>query len=185
MSLADLHRALAAEGGTVAEALPDAAPPEAADTAPAALAATGPRAAGRQAEYELLLELVHEGSLLHYATARVLEPADPDLALLLGDRLYALGLERLAALGDLEAVGELGELISLLAQAHMRGDGPLAAAVWAAGATAIGWGSDPALRAAQALARREDVGATQALLHAAAGRRGAGAEGGAAEIGGR
>ena len=38
---------------------------------------------------------------------------DPDLALLLGDQLYALGLSRLAALGDLEAVAELADLISL------------------------------------------------------------------------
>jgi hypothetical protein len=30
--------------------------------------------------------------------------ADPDLALLAGDYLYALGLERLAALADLEAI---------------------------------------------------------------------------------
>ena len=36
------------------------------------------------------------------ATARVVRGAEPDLALLAGDYLYALGLERLAALGDLE-----------------------------------------------------------------------------------
>ena len=42
--------------------------------------------------------------------------ADADLALLAGDYLYALGLERLAALGDLEAVRELSDLISLSAQ---------------------------------------------------------------------
>ena len=29
---------------------------------------------------------------------------DPDLALLAGDRLYALGLQKLAAAGDLEAI---------------------------------------------------------------------------------
>ena len=32
--------------------------------------------------------------------------ADPDLRLLAGDYLYALGLERLAGLGDLPAVRE-------------------------------------------------------------------------------
>ena len=44
--------------------------------------------------------------------------ADRDLALLAGDYLYALGLERLAALGDLDAVRELSDLISLAAQVH-------------------------------------------------------------------
>ena len=44
--------------------------------------------------------------------------ADADLRLLAGDYLYALGLERLAALGDLEAVRELSDLISLSAQVH-------------------------------------------------------------------
>ena len=42
-----------------------------------------------------------------------MRPDDPDLALLAGDRLYALGLERLAALGDLEAVAELADVIAL------------------------------------------------------------------------
>jgi hypothetical protein len=184
MSLAALHDALAAEGGTVAEAL--RAPSEATPApGPPQLAASGPRAAGRREQYELLLELVLEGSLLHYGTPRVLGPEDPDLALLLGDRLYALGLERLAALGDLEAVAELGELISLLAQAHLRESGPLTAAVWEAGATAIGWGSDPGMRAAQSLARRQDVSAEQALLRAAAKQRQTPSRGGAAEFGDR
>ena len=45
-------------------------------------------------------------------------------ALLAGDYLYALGLERLAGRGDLEAVGELADLISLAAQVHAEnGDG--------------------------------------------------------------
>jgi hypothetical protein len=38
-----------------------------------------------------------------------------------GDRLYALGLARLAELGDLQAVGELADVISLAAQAPRRG----------------------------------------------------------------
>ncbi len=74
---------------------------------------------------------------------------DPDLCLLLGDRLYAAGLARLAELGDLEAVAELADLISLLAQAQARQDPELAAAVWAAGARAIGWGASPAHEARQ------------------------------------
>ena len=87
---------------------------------PAQLAAAGPRAAGHEREYELLLEMILEGSRLHYG-----EPAggpttdDPDLALLLGDQLYALGLSRLAALGDLDAVAELADVISLARPGRM------------------------------------------------------------------
>ena len=50
-----------------------------------------PRASGREAEYELLLEMILEGSLLHYGEPRVVHTSDRDLALLLGDQLYALG----------------------------------------------------------------------------------------------
>jgi hypothetical protein len=72
--------------------------------------------------YALIVEAIREGYLEHYATGRVVRPEDPDLALLAGDRLYALGLERLAALGDLDAVTELADIISLCAQAHAEGD---------------------------------------------------------------
>jgi len=116
---------------------PDGRPPAA---GPPQLAASGPRVAGREAEYELLLEMIFEGSLLHYASARVVDTDDPDLALLLGDQLYALGLARLAALGDLEAVSVLADVISSLARAHAEGDLERADAVWRAGAIAIGWG---------------------------------------------
>jgi hypothetical protein len=97
--------------------------------------------ADRAADYELLLEMIFEGSLLHYGSARVIRTTDPDLALLLGDQLYALGLARLAALGDLEAVDALATVISGLAQAHAEGDPDSAAQIWAAGAQAIGWGA--------------------------------------------
>jgi len=58
---------------------------------------------------KLVVEAIREGYLQHYASGRVVRPDDPDLALLAGDRLYALGLERLAAIGDLDAVAELAE----------------------------------------------------------------------------
>jgi hypothetical protein len=103
-------------------------------------AAAGPRARGRQDEYELLVEAVYEGYLLHYGTPRVVETDDPDLALLAGDRLYALGLSRLAELGDVEAVGVLADAISLCAQAHTAADPALAEAVWESAAHAIGHG---------------------------------------------
>jgi len=72
-----------------------------------ALAASGRRAAGNEDGYALLVEEILEGYLLHYAAGRVVTPTDPDLSLLAGDRLFALGLARLAELGDLEAVIEL------------------------------------------------------------------------------
>lgn len=134
---------------------------------PAQLAATGPRAGGRPHEYELLLEMIIEGSRLHYGPQRIVRTEDHDLALLLGDQLFALGLARLAALGDLEAVAELAEVISLVAEAHAGGDAALADAVWAAGAVAIGWGQHERLAFAKRLARAGDRGATQALREAA------------------
>ena len=136
-----LHAVLQAHGGPVADAL--VAPPESGRDAPgpAQVAASGPRAAGAPGEYELLVEMILEGSRLHYGEPALVAPADPDLRLLLGDQLYALGLERLAGLGDLEAVAELADLISLVAQVHADGNGAQAPAVWEAGARAIGWGA--------------------------------------------
>jgi len=76
------------------------------------LAAAGPGAAAAPAEYALIVEAVREGYLLHYEEPRLLAGHDPDLALLAGDYLYALGLDRLAALGDTRAVAILSDLIS-------------------------------------------------------------------------
>ncbi len=99
--------------------------------------------------YALILEAIREGYLEHYGSGRVVRPDDPDLALLAGDRLYALGLERLAALGDLAAVAELADVISLSAQAHAEGDPARAAAVWEAGAAALREGPTPDHEAAK------------------------------------
>ena len=100
----------------------------------------GEAVAARGETYPLLVEAIREGYLQHYAAGRVVRPDDPDLALLAGDRLYALGLERLAALGDLEAVAELADVIALCAQAHAEGDPARADAVWEAGAAAVAGG---------------------------------------------
>lgn len=109
-----------------------------------ALAAAGPRTTGAASEYALVVEAVREGYLLHYdsASARVVEGVDADLALLAGDYLYAVGLERLATIGDLEAVRELSDLLSLAAQLHdgTRAPGRLALeapALWLGSASAI------------------------------------------------
>ncbi|HYG96897.1 MAG TPA: hypothetical protein VD741_07280 [Solirubrobacterales bacterium] len=76
------------------------------------LAASGPGAASAPAEYALVVEAVREGYLLHYEEPRLLAGHDSDLALLAGDYLYALGLNRLATLGDTRAVAILSDLIS-------------------------------------------------------------------------
>lgn len=69
----------------------------------------------------LVVEAVREGYLLHYGDSRLLAGHDDDLALLAGDYLYALGIERLAKLGDTRAVGVLAELIGACAQLHAEG----------------------------------------------------------------
>lgn len=82
------------------------------------LAASGPGAASAPGEYSLVVEAVREGYLLHYEQSRLLSGHDPDLALLAGDYLYALGLDRLAALGDTRAVTILSDLITECARLH-------------------------------------------------------------------
>lgn len=160
---ADLPAALRLEGGPLAELSDGLANNRQDEPGPPHPAASGPRAAGREAEYELLLEMIAEGSRLHYGRPRVVRTDDLDLALLLGDQLYALGLSRLAALGDLDAVAELADVISLVAQAHAAAEPELAEAVWDAGEVAIGWGASEAHAAAKALARAEDPAAIAAL----------------------
>ena len=138
------------------------------------LVAAGPRAAAAPGEYALLTEAVREGYLLHYGEPRVVHGADEDLRLLAGDYLYALGLERLAGLGDLEAVRELGDLISLSAQVHARdGDGARApegdatAPLWLAAAVAVGTGPSEGLERGKAALRSADPAAPSLLWSAA------------------
>jgi hypothetical protein len=101
------------------------------------LAATGPRTASAPGEYALVVEAVHEGYLLHYGEPRLLAGHDADLALLAGDYLYALGLARLAALGDEPAVSTLSDLISRCAQLQAEGEpGPIPG-LWEAAAREI------------------------------------------------
>jgi hypothetical protein len=101
------------------------------------LAADGPRAAANPGEYALIVEAVHEGYLLHYGESRLLAGHDSDLALLAGDYLYALGLDRLAALGDDRAIAILSDLISRCARLHAEGEGAAAPELWEAAAGAI------------------------------------------------
>jgi hypothetical protein len=102
------------------------------------LAALGPRSAAAPGEYAFVVEAVREGYLLHYGEPRLLRGHDADLALLAGDYLYALGIDRLAALGDTEAVAVLGELIGRCAQLHAEDRADEAAQLWRSAALATG-----------------------------------------------
>jgi hypothetical protein len=161
-ALEELAALLAAEDDLPAGVV--RAPAAGAEARLGALAAAGPRASGREREYALLVEAIREGHDLHYAgRGRVVVPADPDLALLAGDFLYALGLSRLAALEDLHAVAELADVIAGAAAAHAGGRPEIAEAVWVAGAAAVGHGVLPGHAEAKAAARRGDPGAGEAL----------------------
>jgi hypothetical protein len=130
---------------------------------PAQVAATGPRTEDRAEEYELLVEAIYEGYLLHYGSPRVVQAREADLQLLAGDQLYAIGLARLVALGDTAAVAELADTITLSALAQGAGKPELADAVWTAGARAVGWGSSEAHRRAKDLAFAGAPGAFEAM----------------------
>lgn len=180
MTAATLERlasVLREDGGLLAAALLPGGPQVGADDPHLGeLAATGPRAADDPASLSLAVEAAYEGHLLHRGRSRVLDCTDRDLALLAGDRLYALSLDTLARVGAVAAVGELAGVISLCAQAHAQGDAHLEEAVWAAGATAIGWGASPEVEAARGAARAGEPGAGSALAQAAAALRGGAAQ---------
>jgi hypothetical protein len=91
------------------------------------------------ATHALGIETIYEGYLVHYGRSRLFAPPDADTALLLGDYLYAQGLVRVAETGDVAAVADLAELISLCGQARAEGrcgDG----AAWAATTACLGRG---------------------------------------------
>jgi hypothetical protein len=117
--------------------------------------------------FALGLETIYEGYLTHYGTSRLFAPGDPDVALLLGDYLYAHGLVRVAEFGETDAVADLSELISLCSQLRAEdatGDGPL----WAASAALLGAG--PQLDEPRAALRlRGDAGPLEAAAREAAG----------------
>ena len=118
------------------------------------------------ARYALGLESIYEGYLLHYGKSRLFAPGDSDTAMLLGDYLYAHGLVRVAAHGEVAVVADLAELVSLCAQLRAEGrpgDGP----AWAGTVALLGAG-DARLAAARAALRLD--GDPEPLLAAAASR---------------
>jgi hypothetical protein len=98
------------------------------------------------------VETIYEGYLVHYGRPRLFAPADDDVALLLGDYLYAHGLVRVAATGDMDAVAALAELISTCAALRADGAGGDGEA-WLAMVERVGGGGRDADRALAAHAR--------------------------------
>ncbi len=169
-ALESLRELLRSEGGLIAALVePGAVDGVGASSSPASIAAQGPRAARSREEYQLLVEAVYEGYLLHYGTPRVVHVADADLRLLAGDRLYAIGLARLVALGDTAAVAELADTITLSALAQGAGRYQLADAVWAAGAHAVGWGASEEHSRAKELVLAGAPDAIEAMRTSSAG----------------
>ena len=131
-------------GGLNAPDDPLAAVVERADPALRAAARGAPApervaSAGTDPDRAFVLEAVREGYLLHYGESRAFAGLDPDLELLGGDTLYALGIARLAATGDLEGVAELADLIALCARARAEGREELVEPLWrASGAVLAG-----------------------------------------------
>jgi hypothetical protein len=115
-SLGELAGRLRAEGGLLADVVRE------------------PAEAG---EEPLAVAAIREGYELHHGTGRVVVTEDADLALLAGDRLYALGLAELAAAGDLHAVAVMAEVIAGSAAARAAGDDAAAEAAWERGVCAI------------------------------------------------
>jgi predicted PurR-regulated permease PerM len=117
-------------------------------------------------ELALGVETIYEGYLVHYGRSRLFAQSDPDTSLLLGDYLYAHGLVRVAATGNVDAVADLAELISLCAQRRADGrddDG----AAWAATAARLGDGELEEARSALRLGG--NAGPLEEAARAAAG----------------
>ena len=170
--LAELRSLLEAEGGPLAGALA-----EEGTEVFAPLVAGGRRTSTDPRGYALVVESILEGYLLHYGRGRIVDDPDPDLRLLAGDHLYAFGLVRLASIGDLEAVDELADLISLCAQVHAAAglDGAespryLTAGLWVSAVLAVAGGSWPAQREAKRRAREEGPLVIEKVLDAARDR---------------
>ena len=158
------RRELRADGGLLADTVvePDGDAPHGATAAagPARRRARrGLRAAGRGDPRGLPAALRRPGACV--------QPDEPDLALLAGDRLYALGLERLAELGDLEAVAVLADVISLAAQAHAEDEPPTRGSGLGRRRRGVGHGGSRRARGREGVGARRRLRATGALDSAA------------------
>lgn len=118
--------------------------------------------------HALGLESIYEGYLLHYGRPRLFAPADSDTAILLGDYLYAHGLVRVAAHGEVAVISDLAELISLCAQLRAEernGDG----AAWAGTVALLGSGDRRLENSRAALRLNDDPAPLLALAELQAG----------------
>lgn len=66
-------------------------------------------------DYCFALEYIFEGYLLHYGSSRLLALDALDFCLLAGDYMYALGLKRIAGLGDPACIRMFADLVSVCA----------------------------------------------------------------------
>ncbi len=152
-ALERLRDLVAAEGEPIAGALLDGGSANGGG-GPAALAAAGPRAHAARAEYELFVEAIYEGYLLHYGVSRVVSRSDPDLALLAGDRLYAIGLSVSSRSATSRPCASSPTSSRSARSSTPAGRAELAEAVWTAGARAVGWGATDGLRRGEGPAAR-------------------------------
>lgn len=159
-SLLDLWEALAGEAAAESTLWRDALrPPEERERTPV-FSPLG------EERFALGLETIYEGYLVHYGRPRLFAPPDDDTALLLGDYLYAHGLVRVAETGDVAAVADLAELISLCSEGRADGrdgDGP----AWAATAACLGQGALESAR--EALRNDGNADPLEAAARTAAG----------------
>jgi hypothetical protein len=107
--------------------------------------------------FALGLETIYEGYLVHYGRPRLFAAPDEHEAILLGDYLYAHGLVRIAATGEIDAVAALAELISTCA--HLRAEGaPGDGEAWAETARKLGGSADVGAVSAALLAHADRFG---------------------------
>ena len=107
--------------------------------------------------FALGLETIYEGYLVHYGRPRLFAPPGDHEAILLGDYLYAHGLVRIAATGEIEVVAALAELISTCAQLRAEGasgDGE----AWAETARKLGGTADAGAVSAALVAHADRFG---------------------------
>lgn len=124
-SISTIHSALAGDDPLLAAALVE----------PGKVTPGGPTEELHSAASEVLrvgVEAIREGHLLHWGGARLVQTDDEDLALLAGDRLYALGLESVAATGSEAAIIVLSRLIKASATAMAAGSKAQSEDIWTA-----------------------------------------------------
>ncbi|MFA4928705.1 MAG: hypothetical protein WC558_09315 [Patulibacter sp.] len=138
---------LRADGGLLESAAAD--PADGADRTRSAAVAALPRHAVVGSALEIAIEATREAELLHHAPelARVFRTDDRDLALLAGDRLYALGLARLAEGGWIDEVAILSDVVALVARLHADAAWAIGPAIAGAPETGTGSPDDAATRA--------------------------------------